>query len=104
MILQGFQNNGITITNSGSNIISGNFIGTNATGTGVVRNGRAPSGPTGPFDFGYGVYIEGTSTNNVIQNNVLSGNGLENILGQAEGVNLVGDNNVVRGNFVGTDA
>ncbi|MFQ3679189.1 MAG: right-handed parallel beta-helix repeat-containing protein [Pseudanabaenaceae cyanobacterium] len=159
LILQGFQNNGITILNSGSNTISGNFIGTNATGTGVVRNGRAPSGPTGPFDFGYGVYIEGASTNNIIQNNVisgndigvyinsftatgtqilnnrigtnaagtaalgnnregvlsfsgnttvegnvLSGNGLDNILGQAEGVNLVGNGNVVRGNFVGTDA
>jgi len=159
LILQGFQNNGITILNSGSNTVSGNFIGTNAAGTAVVRNGRAPSDPTGPFDFGYGVYIEGASTNNIIQNNalsgndigvyinsltatgtqilnnrigtnaagtaalgnnregilsfagnttvagnVLSGNGLDNILGQAEGVNLVGNNNVLRGNFIGTDA
>ncbi|NJK60359.1 MAG: hypothetical protein HC918_09125 [Oscillatoriales cyanobacterium SM2_1_8] len=159
LILQGFRNNGITVLNSGSNTISGNFIGTNATGTAVVRNGRATGGPEGLFDFGYGVYIEGASTNNTIQNNVLSGNdigvyinsftatgtqilnnrigtngagtaalgnnregilsfsdnttvtgnvlsgnGLDNILGQAEGVNLVGNSNVVRGNFVGTDA
>ncbi|MGQ9866773.1 MAG: beta strand repeat-containing protein, partial [Pseudanabaenaceae cyanobacterium] len=78
-----------SLTATGTQILN-NRVGTNAAGTAALGNTR-----DGILSF---------SDSTTVIGNVLSGNGLENIVGQAEGINLVGDNNVVRGNFVGTDA
>ena len=37
-MIQGFGGNGIEITGPGGNVIEGNFIGTNAAGTGAQGN------------------------------------------------------------------
>jgi hypothetical protein len=69
------------------NVIRGNFIGTDVTGTAVPGNG---------YD---GLFVSGS--NNVIGGafgggNLLSGNGDDGIVAQ-------GDGNVFEGNFIGTD-
>jgi titin len=88
---------GIVVTGS-YNQIAGNYIGTDPTGTFSV--GRQ----------GVGVTFWGGSLHNVLgydpqhpvvdpaaQRNVISGN-------FSSGVNIMGDQNVVAGNFIGTDA
>jgi uncharacterized repeat protein (TIGR03803 family) len=81
---------GCGVYGGGSNVLQGNFIGTDASGT----LGRGPV---------YGVYLA-SSTNNLVggsgvgEGNLISGNQL--------GVGAAGsdaNNNVVAGNFIGTD-
>lgn len=80
---------GIALDGNGANIIEGNFIGTDATGTTALGNG-------------FGVYIFNWSPNNIIggatpgARNLISGN-------NSDGVHVYGHWNVVQGNLVGTD-
>jgi hypothetical protein len=80
-------------TRCADNIVSGNYIGTDAAGASPIGNGW------------YGIYIAGGAHDNVIggqtpgERNVISGNG------QA-GVGIVSDttmSNTVCGNYIGTD-
>jgi titin len=78
---------GIQISASG-NVVQGNFIGTDVSGTQPLGNG-------------YGVFITGSSNNTIGgtdagARNVISDNPFEGIL-------IQGPNNVVQGNFIGTD-
>jgi hypothetical protein len=84
--------NGIFLEKNGGNVIEGNFIGTDVTGTQILRNDSA------------GVHVECGSANNKIggtsasARNVLSGN--------SYGVWFTctsGKGNLVDGNFIGTD-
>jgi HYR domain-containing protein len=90
LVINRFSGNGISI-NQGSNIIQGNLIGTNATGT-------APSPNAGT-----GVSIAMTSGGNTIggnaitARNVISGNGSAGIFLSDT------NNNQIIGNFIGTD-
>ena len=71
-----------------NNVVQGNFIGLNATGTAAVPNNFA------------GIRVEDGATGNLISGNVISGN-------TSEGLRLIGPGtmaNVVQGNFIGTDA
>jgi len=74
--------NGISLQSSGGNVIEGNFLGTDVTGTVSLGNFR-------------GVGIDNGSSNNVIRSNLLSGNTL--------GVGIRNSsNNIVQGNLIGT--
>jgi titin len=94
-VISGNGNDGIEIVNTGTsnNLVEGNFIGTNLTGTGAVAN---------KFD---GVLIRTGASSNTIggsssgASNVISGNGNDGV----EIVNIGTSNNLVDGNFVGTD-
>ncbi len=97
LIINYFFNNGIRLETNGGNIIQGNFIGTDATGTKAVANGQS------------GVVV--TSANNLIggttagAGNVISGNGSA-VNAPAHGVstlNAAATGNIVQGNFIGTD-
>ncbi len=103
------------------NVISGNYPVTGQYGTGIVvfGSGNTIAGndigtdPTGTFSIGHqlmGVMFWGGSQDNVLgydsddpvvdpaaMRNVISGN-------SAYGVDMLGDQNVVAGNFIGTDA
>jgi CSLREA domain-containing protein len=88
LVINRFSNHGIEMNNTANNIVRGNFIGTDVTGT---------------LDFGNtntGVSIQGTSSNNTIggsrpsESNLISGNG-------AYGIGLFGGN-LVQGNLIGT--
>ncbi len=94
-IINGFTGNansaGVWIATAGSNVIQGNYIGTNAAGNGSVANYQ-------------GVYVA-TSGNTIggsgaTQRNVISGNTWRGILVTGGGAT----SNVIRGNYVGTDA
>ncbi|MDP9099993.1 MAG: hypothetical protein M3N48_13540, partial [Verrucomicrobiota bacterium] len=99
LVVNGFRNNGdqggfgIWLDTNGSNIVAGNFIGTDPTGLSARGNGND------------GVFVFNSSKSNTIggttpaARNVISGNGRLGILITDPGVN----NNVVQGNFIGTD-
>jgi hypothetical protein len=78
------QADGVDIVNGGSNQIEGNLIGTDASGTLALGNIR-------------GLFVR--SSGNSIVGNVISGNRNNGLELDLPG----GSNNVVRGNFIGTD-
>ncbi|MFQ5649312.1 MAG: FlgD immunoglobulin-like domain containing protein [bacterium] len=92
-VISGNDGTGIGIfNNSTGNIVQGNFIGTDVTGTSALGNG------------GFGVQIEQGASNNIVggttaeAGNVISGN--------SRGVHIFGTNstgNQVLGNNIGTD-
>lgn len=94
----GFSFAGIVLTEDsrfplGGNVIAGDFIGTDASGTAAVPNGTGVSG------ISPGNTIGGTSP---ADRNLISGNA-------GDGLNFVNSNAllagpVIRGNFIGTDA
>jgi hypothetical protein len=92
LVINGFSNNGIAISGGGGNVIAGNYIGLDVTGT-VAR----------PNTLG-GIALS-TSTGNTIggvtaaDRNVISGNGNVGV-----GLYPGGDGNFVRGNYIGTNA
>src|SRR5205814_6609360 len=92
-VLSGNGGRGVFVRDPGtsSNVISGNFIGTDATGTKILRNDlHGVSLALGAS----GTTVGGTSS---AARNLVSGNGVIGV--------LIGDsaNNVVQGNYIGTD-
>lgn len=90
-----FNRVGISLPSSSNSIISGNFIGTDTTGTIDLGNGSV--GIYGEFGSqSNGTIIGGTT---LAARNIVSGNGNAGILFDFQGIN-----NVVQGNFVGLAA
>jgi hypothetical protein len=93
LVINRFAGNGILIQSNG-NTVAGNFIGTNASGTGGLGNAldgisvQASSNTIG-----------GTTT---AARNVISANGRHGI--SIDGSSAVAQNNAVQTNFIGTDA
>jgi CSLREA domain-containing protein len=100
-VISGASSRGVWITDAGTNgnVVAGNYIGTDVTGTIVLGNG------------GEGVLIAAAAQQNVIgtdgngngfeadARNVIAGSGGEGVLIQDVGTNK----NVVAGNYIGTD-
>jgi len=92
-VISGNSLQGIVISDAAtsSNVIEGNYIGTNPNGTAAIANGWA------------GVDIFGGANNNLIggptpaARNVISGNGLQGIAISQTGT----ANNIAQGNFIG---
>ena len=84
----------ISNTNTTGNVVLGNYIGTNATGSFAVSNAF---GGIGLFASAAGQLIGGTNT---LARNVISGNGSAGIWLSGAGVS----NNVVENNFIGLNA
>ena len=80
-IISAAGNNGVWINDAAQNIVIGNLIGTNATGTQVIANG-------------FGIEVSDISINNNIYNNVISGNESGGVFIQASGT-------IVQGNIIG---
>ncbi len=100
-VISGNDNHGIEISSSTStgNVIQGNYVGTNAAGTSELPNGQALGGSSGR-----GIKINGAPANTIggtaAGRNVISGNikyGIEIVDAGASG-------NIVRSNYIGTDA
>ena len=99
-IISGNAEVGVGITGFGQNVVAGNFIGTDVTGTQPLGNGN------GSGTFGVGIYesdgnligTDGDGVGDAAERNIISAN-------QGDGVEIeIGsDNNVVAGNFIGTD-
>jgi hypothetical protein len=89
LVINGFSGStaaAIHLSSNGGNTISGNWIGTDATGTGAVANGQ-------------GVSIDNSPSNSVI-GNTISGNSNYGIQITQSGAT----GNQVQGNFIGTNA
>lgn len=88
-LISGNASNGISLdANTGSLVITGNLIGTNAAGTAAL-----PNQGSGVAIGGNGHIIGGSTA---AERNLISGNG-------SNGVVLGGTNNLVRGNYIGTN-
>lgn len=95
-VISGNSSQGVTISGAGAsnNVIQGNYIGTDVSGTAALANAT------------FGVTIFGGATNNTVggttaaARNVISGNGNAGV--QLFGVGTSG--NLVQGNYLGTDA
>jgi hypothetical protein len=81
----------VYVLDSNNNTVRGNYIGTNAAGTAALGGAR-------------GVWVNGTSTGNVIGGTAAgAGNVISGITTNA-GVRLSSGNTTVQGNFIGTNA
>lgn len=92
LVINRFDGDGIHVNGAGGNVIQGNHIGTNFSGTTALPNG--------------GDGIEITTANNTIggttpgSHNVISGNGQNGIWINGFGAS----GNTIQGNYIGTDA
>ena len=93
-VISGNTNSGVFITDGGSdnNLVQGNFIGTDATGTDAVGNGL------------YGVWL--AAPNNTVGGlTATPGSGAGNVIsGNGQGIYVNAGNNLIQGNLIGTDA
>ncbi|MBI5086885.1 MAG: right-handed parallel beta-helix repeat-containing protein, partial [Acidobacteria bacterium] len=87
-IVSGTTGSGIAINNGTGNLVIGNYVGTDITGTVGLGNSV------------YGISMEIGSANNVVQGNLASGNQLAGILIADAGSSY----NAIIGNLIGTDA
>ncbi|MGP0067962.1 MAG: Ig-like domain repeat protein [Isosphaeraceae bacterium] len=104
LVVSNFESYGIFLTGTGGNVIEGNFLGTdptgqlaegNSEGVTIQCNGnRIGTDGSGSTDIPGG-------TSGYADRNLVSGNDGSGI---AYGIAVGGNNNVVAGNFVGTDA
>ena len=97
-VISGNLNDGVSISSAGTdgNLIYGNYIGTDATGSsdlGNVRHGVLLFDDVGDTQIG------GTGTG---QGNIISGNNDAGIVLDGNG-GLITDGNVIAGNYIGTD-
>ena len=88
-VISGNSFYGILVNTSSGNLMQGNFIGTDITGTQPLGNG------------GIGVFLGAVGENTIGgatpgAGNVISAN-------QLDGIGITGNANVVQGNFIGTD-
>jgi parallel beta-helix repeat protein/VCBS repeat-containing protein len=90
LVINRFDQDGISVSGGGGNSIVANYVGTNAAGTAANGNG------------GYGIRL--ASDNNVIggmnasDRNVVSGSGIDGIFVDGS------TGNVIQGNYIGTNA
>jgi hypothetical protein len=89
LVISGFGQDGIGLRDGGGDVVVGNYVGTDATGTQLLGNHR----------WGVNVSSAGNTIGGVRRGdgNVISGNHLAGIY------ILHGDHSVVQGNFIGTD-
>ncbi len=90
-LISGNAGSGIQIIGSDSNLVRGNLVGTDRTGTGAIPNQLE------------GVYINGSSNSNTVGGNTPESRNV--ISGNTESGLVIEDssNNAVRGNYIGTD-
>lgn len=98
-IISGNHTGGILTGGAGNNLIQGNFIGVDATGTNALGNGVGNGL--------HGVWLQGSSDavggTNAGARNVISGNGGDGVVvNQAQTVRI--RDVLVQGNYIGTDA
>ena len=109
LVINRFQARGISLTTLGGNVIEGNFIGTDPSGTLPLGNGI-----TGPDRYAGiqslskdGSYVAGVADSNRIgtDGNGVGDAGERNLVSaNGSGITLSSRYNVVAGNYIGTDA
>ena len=97
LVIQNFGEDGIEIDVAGNNLIVGNYIGTDVTGTLARPNGVMDLFPVGGISIKTGNNTIGGAA--AADRNVISGNTQFGIA-----VRSGGSNNIIRGNYIGTNA
>ncbi|WP_435011940.1 hypothetical protein P12x_006174 (plasmid) [Tundrisphaera lichenicola] len=100
--IQGFSGDGISIVRSDGNVIAGNCIGTDATGTRARPNNRGILVSAGSQSNVIGSDASGTALESRV--NVISGNRGPGIRIQRGSATDETRNNIIRANYIGTDA
>ncbi len=96
------QGSGVVIGAADDNVVAGNYIGTDATGEHPLGNGSTGMSVNGN---GNRVGTDGDGSGDVAEGNVISANGFMSVgTGYNDGVALDGADNVIAGNYIGTDA
>jgi len=98
LVVNRFGSDAIALERNGGNVLEMNFIGTDVTGTMPMGNGADGVFITGGSS-GNRVGTNGDGVNDATEGNVISGNGQSGIRILGAGVR----DNVVAGNFIGTD-
>ncbi len=94
----GFEGVGISGSSATGNVIAGNFIGTNKSGAAAIGNsGRGVAIFAGASNNRVGT--DGNGVSDVNERNIISGNAFEGVIIDQTGT----DNNIIAGNFIGTD-
>ena len=98
-VISGNTNDGVEITGTGTtgNVVAGDYIGTDPTGTQAVPNYAGveiDSGATGNL-----IGTNGDGVNDALERNIISGNLFAGVWITGTGT----DDNVVAGNYIGTD-
>ena len=95
LVINRFGLDGIRLTLNTNNVVAGNFIGTDVTGTSAAGNGA------------HGIHLSGASTSTIggmtaADRNVISGGTTSG----SQGIQIAGTGtgNVVKGNYIGTSA
>lgn len=95
LVINRFASVGVILTGASGNVVEGNYIGTDVSGTLGLGNGQlgvnVVSGSTSNR-----IGTNGDGVNDAAEFNVIAGNGVS-------GVGIRTDGNVVAGNFIGTD-
>jgi len=99
LVINRFSHVGIFINIVSNTTVEGNFIGTDATGTVALGNGTNGDVSGGILIYGGPNLIGGTSPQS---RNLLSGSTLPDAFG-VEVFGIYGTNNIIQGNFMGTD-
>ncbi len=92
LVINRFTEDAILIDNSGHNLITGNYIGTDVTGTMAMPNGHG-------IILQYGSKLNVIGGSNEADRNLISGNEIYGIFISNPG----SDSNTVIGNYIGTD-
>ncbi len=95
-LLAGNVGDGLQMFFANNNVVQGNLIGTNAAGTAALANG------------GEGVLLDEANGNTVggatpAARNIISGNGGDGIGFEVDAAGTTASNNLVQGNYIGTD-
>jgi hypothetical protein len=102
-VISGNGGAGVALEGAGHNIVAGNFIGTDATGTKPLGNGYNIPTDAGPSAGGVVIQsddniigTDGDGVNDLAERNIISANAYG-------GVGISGAGNAVAGNYIGTD-
>lgn len=96
LVVNNFYGDGILLDTAGSNVIVGNYVGTDTTGTSEKGNGRTTGASNGIGVLSSNNTIGGSSS---ADRNVISGNG-----GNGITIGAGASGNVISGNYIGTNA
>jgi hypothetical protein len=97
LVINRFAGDAIQVSSGGGNIIQGNFIGTNPAGTTKLGNGGL--GSIEVYSAGNRIGTDGDGVNDPGERNLIAGGGHFGIF-----ISTGGNNNLVAGNYIGTDA
>lgn len=106
LVINRFGNDGIRIFGGSNNHIEGNFIGTNATGTAALANGRygvdlaGGAGRNGHNSVGSKIDVVGGAIA-VAERNIISGNSFNCGVAILDSGTII---NLIAGNYIGTNA